>query len=298
MREHLAGVRDERGEQPELDRCQVHRVAGARDVSVREVDLHVAEHDGRRLRARAAIARRRSARARAREQLGDAERLRQVVVGAGVERLDLVVLLGACREHDDRQRRRTRAGRGSSRRRRRRAARGRESARSGLRVPASISAALDRLGLVHAVALAPRAPVRTKRRICVLVLDDQHERRSARVMRPSVSGLRPRSPAAVASGQREHEAGTAARARSRRGSRRRGPRRSRGRWRARGPRPAAARFAAAARELVEDRVRRARRQSRAAVVDRDLARRRRTARAAMRDRRARRRVLRRHSRAG
>ena len=35
-------------------------------------------------------------------QLGDAERLGQVVVGAGVERIDLLLLLRARRQHDDR----------------------------------------------------------------------------------------------------------------------------------------------------------------------------------------------------
>ena len=39
------------------------------------------------------------------EQLADAERLGNVVVGPGVERRDLVRLLAARREHDDRDRR-------------------------------------------------------------------------------------------------------------------------------------------------------------------------------------------------
>ena len=67
-----------------------------------EIDAHVSKTDDRRfVVGRAAT----QQRAGTRQQLADAERLRQVIVGAGVERRDLVVFLGTCRQHQNRDRR-------------------------------------------------------------------------------------------------------------------------------------------------------------------------------------------------
>ena len=78
--------------------------SGARDVPVREVDRDVAEFDDRRVVSRATHAAAEH-RAQPRRQLGDAEGLGQVVVRAGVERLDLRRFLGARGQDEDRQRR-------------------------------------------------------------------------------------------------------------------------------------------------------------------------------------------------
>jgi len=39
-----------------------------------------------------------------RQQLADAERFGEVIIGAGVQRVDLVLLVGAGRQHDNRDR--------------------------------------------------------------------------------------------------------------------------------------------------------------------------------------------------
>ena len=49
VREHLARMRDELREQPELHGRQMHRAAAARDAAVRKVDCDVAELDDRRI---------------------------------------------------------------------------------------------------------------------------------------------------------------------------------------------------------------------------------------------------------
>ena len=104
-------------------------------------------------------------RAQAREQLVDAERLRHVVVRAGVERGDLLALLADRREHDHRRVASTCAARGRRRCRCRRAARGRGSpppadARRRPRAPPRRSSA------VSTSKPAPRSVVPSARRIC------------------------------------------------------------------------------------------------------------------------------------
>ena len=90
-------------EQPVLDRRQLHLGAADGDVAAHEIDLELADLEGGGILVRGAggVAQRH---AHARQQLAGAERLGHVVVGAGVERGDLVALLAARRQHDDRHR--------------------------------------------------------------------------------------------------------------------------------------------------------------------------------------------------
>ena len=163
MGDHAVGLRGQVGQQLVFDGRQVQRLAGALDHAAHEVDAHVAERDhrlaGRRLLLVAA-----QLRAHARHQFAGAEGLDQVVVGAGIERRDLVGFAAARRQHDDRHRPTRRAGRGSGPRRRRRAGPGRAPpGRGGACRPRSGRAAAAR-------PRAPRSPrppasARTKRRI-------------------------------------------------------------------------------------------------------------------------------------
>jgi hypothetical protein len=98
-------VADERGEEPELARRERERLVADGRLGVDEVD---GEH-GVAVRAQRLIA---AGRARpraadldlqAREQLGRAERLRDVVVGARLERADLLELVVVRADHHDRQ---------------------------------------------------------------------------------------------------------------------------------------------------------------------------------------------------
>ena len=102
MREHPARVLGERQEQPVLGRREVHRFAAHRHHPPGPVDREFAGGEDRLLRAGRAAGRVAQRHAHARQQFRHAERLGEVVVGAGVERVDLVALLSARREHDDR----------------------------------------------------------------------------------------------------------------------------------------------------------------------------------------------------
>ena len=105
MGQDLARVLDHRGEQPVLDRRQVDLLPADEDPALARVDLEVADgKDGLARLADGALGVP-EGHAKPGEQLADAERLGDVVVGAGVERRDLVGLLAARREHDDRHRR-------------------------------------------------------------------------------------------------------------------------------------------------------------------------------------------------
>ena len=92
MGEHLAGVPREQGEQPKLDRREVDRLAVDDHLVARVIDPDRADLDrgiiGLVCWPRDAAQRDTDPR----EQLARAERLGQVVIGAGVERGDLVVL--------------------------------------------------------------------------------------------------------------------------------------------------------------------------------------------------------------
>ena len=102
VREHAAGMLRQEHQQLELLRRQPDLLVAAADRVPVAIDDEIAAHD------RAGARRRRfdppQRHADARQQLLGAERLRHVVVGAGVERADLVGLRAARREHDDRRR--------------------------------------------------------------------------------------------------------------------------------------------------------------------------------------------------
>jgi hypothetical protein len=89
----------ERLEQPPLGGREMHRFVPAPNGSRRDIDDQVLRHEprARRLRRRSA-----QQRPNPRQELGRAEGLRQVVVGAEVQRRDLVLLRVADREDEDR----------------------------------------------------------------------------------------------------------------------------------------------------------------------------------------------------
>jgi hypothetical protein len=89
VREHFAGVFHQSRKEAILDRRQVHLVSVPVDAAVRQVHLEARdrEHSAFLLRGRARVPQRD---ADAREQFAQPERLGEVVVGACVERRDLV----------------------------------------------------------------------------------------------------------------------------------------------------------------------------------------------------------------
>ena len=99
MSEHFAAIRDEQGEQPVLDRRQMNRCAALLNGAQTQVDAHVAEFEyraGRGARLLAAAGRR----ANPGQQLAYPERLGQIIVRAGIQRFDLVLLPDARRQND------------------------------------------------------------------------------------------------------------------------------------------------------------------------------------------------------
>src|SRR6185312_4798707 len=97
-RQHLARVEEEQLEQRELGPRQLDPLAAARHLARAGIELDVGEAE----RLAGAVAGAAQQRADAREQLLERERLRQVVVGAGVEPLDPVLDLRARGQHQDR----------------------------------------------------------------------------------------------------------------------------------------------------------------------------------------------------
>ena len=102
MGQQLAAIDDKFTQQRELSRGQVKPRAVARHLAVREVHLEVVgERDPGALYLDGCGTRPSQRRRDPREQLVDAERLRQVIVGAEVEGSDLVVVAAARRDDDD-----------------------------------------------------------------------------------------------------------------------------------------------------------------------------------------------------
>ena len=101
MRQELARVAGERFQQPPLRLRQSNPVTVAGDAASGQVDLEsIGDEPGSDLRA--PIFAPTEQRADACQEFIDAERLRLVVVGPQVQRLDLVAFVLADREHDDR----------------------------------------------------------------------------------------------------------------------------------------------------------------------------------------------------
>jgi hypothetical protein len=92
-------VSHQEGQQPVLGRPEGDRLAGGRNamaglVEGQALDLHALRFAHRRAAAQHRLD--------ARNELARGERLRHVVVGAGLEARDLVGLLASCRQHHDR----------------------------------------------------------------------------------------------------------------------------------------------------------------------------------------------------
>src|SRR5471030_1850493 len=102
MRQHAARVPNQRGKQPVFDRRQVHGRTRTRDLAQTEIDDYVAEfHQGRFTRRRLIATP--QMRANPRHQFRYAKRLGQIVVGARIQRRDLLLFLRTRRQHDHRQ---------------------------------------------------------------------------------------------------------------------------------------------------------------------------------------------------
>src|SRR5690349_12214918 len=99
MGHELASVPSEHAEQVELDRREVHGLPVARDLARLEVDLQLPDAHSR-LTLLTHPAQRSP---KTSEELVGPERLRDVVVGSGVQGPDLLSLVADRREHDDRQ---------------------------------------------------------------------------------------------------------------------------------------------------------------------------------------------------
>src|SRR5262249_47501182 len=91
-----------RREDREFERREMHRAAALPDGPALRLDLDVAEVQERRAAPRLATAKERPSSG---DELGDAERLRHVVVGTLVQQTHLLALLVSDGEHEDRQRR-------------------------------------------------------------------------------------------------------------------------------------------------------------------------------------------------
>ena len=138
-----ADVGDQHAEQAVFDRRQMDGLAVALHAPRREVDRHAAEREHRTARfGRLLMAPHRDPHPR--HQFADAEGLGEVVVGAGVERGDLVGLTDAGREYDHSDLSDQCAQVTEVRSRPSPSGRPRSSTtRSGLRVPASIRPLFD-----------------------------------------------------------------------------------------------------------------------------------------------------------
>ena len=100
VRQHLSWMAQEDREQTELDLGQVDALVALGDSAIRQVYYHVTKpHHGTLLFAGSGGTAQR--RANPRQQLGHAEGFAQVVVRAGVERLDLIMLLDTRGQNDD-----------------------------------------------------------------------------------------------------------------------------------------------------------------------------------------------------
>ena len=104
VREHLVGVMGQQAQQLVLDRRQVQLLAIHRGDAGIKIDMQFTgiERALGRTHANLRIREAPERRANTREQLLDRKRLGQIVVGAGIERANLVRVLAARRDHDDR----------------------------------------------------------------------------------------------------------------------------------------------------------------------------------------------------
>src|SRR5580693_1219996 len=99
MREHLAGIGDQQGQQTVFNRSQVYRLPTFVDGAQAQIDLDVAELENG-AESRAGIPAPARSGAHPRQQFSDAERFGQIVVRAGVQGLDLILLADPGRQYD------------------------------------------------------------------------------------------------------------------------------------------------------------------------------------------------------
>src|SRR5204863_5718673 len=98
--DELPSVLSEDAQEVELDRRQVDLLPGAGDVAPLQVDDQIPDLDAR---LPAAVRRPPKHGSQASQELVRPERLRHVIIGAGVERAHLLALVADRREHDDRE---------------------------------------------------------------------------------------------------------------------------------------------------------------------------------------------------
>lgn len=98
---HLAAIGQQHAKQAILDWCQLQHIALTGHHASREINSHVAEFNDRR-RALDGPALPPQERTRTRSQFANAERLGQIVVGTDIERLDFILFVRTCREHENR----------------------------------------------------------------------------------------------------------------------------------------------------------------------------------------------------
>src|SRR6476620_9645481 len=97
--DYSPGIAGERREQVELLRCQFERVAADCDATASLVELELTDVDRR---VNGAALRTPCHRTDPRDQLTNAERLDDVIVGAKLQADDSVHLFPPCGDHDDR----------------------------------------------------------------------------------------------------------------------------------------------------------------------------------------------------
>ena len=93
VRQYFAGVLHQRGQQFELDRGEVHLCAGHEHLAQREIDVQVADLKDRAVCGAGRPAGMAQGHTQARQQFGDAKRLREIVVGAGIQGQNLIPFL-------------------------------------------------------------------------------------------------------------------------------------------------------------------------------------------------------------
>src|SRR5579859_2384523 len=101
MRHHLAGILYQEDEELVSNRHKVHFGVFYEYLTLRQIDFQIADAEHGLLFFGTQVSRMPQGDPQAREQLLDAEGFGQIVVGAGIERVDLVLLAAARREHDD-----------------------------------------------------------------------------------------------------------------------------------------------------------------------------------------------------
>ncbi len=102
LRQHLAGAGEQGGQQPEFNRRQVQFLLVAHDLTIDQIHRDVRKANERGFLLGGAETAQRHPNPC--QQLADAERFGEVIIGAGVQRVYLVLLVGTGGQHDNRNR--------------------------------------------------------------------------------------------------------------------------------------------------------------------------------------------------